>query len=153
MTLLAVGLSHRTAPFGLLEQVALDPDAAARLRDDVAAAPHVVEALVVSTCNRLEIYVDVDAVSPQRGVLDLSTLLAQRTGVPLDLLVPHLDVHEGDGVVRHLFALVCGLDSMVVGEAQVLGQVRAALRAAQDHGTVGRELNELAQQALRVGKR
>jgi glutamyl-tRNA reductase len=151
VTLLAVGLSHRTAPVGLLEQAALDAASAALLRDDVASSPHVLEALVVPTCNRLEVYVDV--APAHRGALDLALLISRRTGVPLDRIAPHLAVHEGDDVVRHLFALVCGLDSMVVGEAQVLGQVRAALRSAQDAGTVGRSLNDLAQQALRVGKR
>ena len=71
----------------------------------------------------------------------------------LDDLTPHLYVHYEDRAVAHLFAVACGLDSMVVGESQILGQVRASLRAAQDAGTAGRTLGALAQQALRVGKR
>ena len=151
MSVLVVGLSHRTAPVDLLERVALSSDAVAKLLDDLAAGEHVGEAMVLSTCNRVEVYVDADKF--HAGLAQTSELLARVAGVGLDGLTPHLYVHYEDRAVAHLFAVACGLDSMVVGESQILGQVRAALRLAQDAGTAGRTLGALAQQALRVGKR
>jgi glutamyl-tRNA reductase len=151
MTVLVVGLSHRSAPVDLLERAVLGPDAAAKLLEDVLASDHASEALVLSTCNRIEVYAEVDKF--HGGLAQVSELLARQSAVDLDELTPHLYVHYEDRAVAHLFSVACGLDSMVVGESQVLGQVRAALRVAQDSGTVGRQLGELAQQALRVGKR
>jgi glutamyl-tRNA reductase len=151
MTVLVVGLSHRSAPVDLLERAVLGPDAAAKLLEDVLASDHASEALVLSTCNRIEVYAEVDKF--HGGLAQVSELLARQSAVDLDELTPHLYVHYEDRAVAHLFSVACGLDSMVVGESQVLGQVRAALRIAQDAGTVGRQLGELAQQALRVGKR
>jgi len=105
----------------------------------------------VATCNRVEIYVEADKFHP---AVDAATEgLARATGVLADELVPHLYVHYEDRAVQHLFSMASGLDSMVVGEAQILGQVRQSLRAAQDEGSMGRELNDLVQTALRVGKR
>jgi glutamyl-tRNA reductase len=107
--------------------------------------------LVLSTCNRVEVYAEVDKF--HGGLAQASELLARRAGVDLDELTPHLYVHYEDRAVSHLFSVACGLDSMVVGESQVLGQVRLALRTAQDAGAAGHQLGSLAQQALRVGKR
>ncbi|HEX6937662.1 MAG TPA: glutamyl-tRNA reductase [Actinomycetes bacterium] len=151
MSVLVVGLSHRTAPVDLLERMALTGDAAVKLLDDVVSSDHAGEAMVLSTCNRVEVYADVDKF--HGGLAQTSELLARRTGVSLDELTPHLYVHYEDRAVAHLFAVACGLDSMVVGESQILGQVRTSLRSAQDAGTAGRTLGALAQQALRVGKR
>lgn len=150
MTVLAVGLSHHTATVPLLERVVLDPAAAGKLALDVLTDEHVAEAVVLSTCNRVEIYADVAKF--HAGVAAATSRLAAHTGVPLEELTPHLSVHYEDRAVQHLFTVACGLDSMVVGEAQILGQVRDALRAAQDAGTAGRVLNALLQHALRVGK-
>ena len=151
MSVLVVGLSHRTAPVSLLEQATLPKDQVPALLADMVASEHAVEAVVLSTCNRIEIYAEVDKF--HGGVAEASELLAKHTGVPLDTLTPHLYVHYEDRAVAHLFSVVCGLDSMVVGESQILGQVKVALRVSQDAGSAGRVLNELAQQALRVGKR
>jgi glutamyl-tRNA reductase len=151
VSVLVVGLSHRTAPVELLERAVLADDAVGKLLDDVASSEHAGEALVLSTCNRVELYADVEKF--HSGVAASSELLARRTGIPLDELTPHLYVHYEDRAVAHLFAVACGLDSMVVGESQILGQVRLALRSAQEAGTAGRTLGALAQQALRVGKR
>jgi glutamyl-tRNA reductase len=87
------------------------------------------------------------------AVAEIPDLIARYTGVPLDELTGHLYVHYEQRAVQHLYSVACGLDSMVVGEAQILGQVREALALAQRLGTTGRVLNELVQQALRVGKR
>jgi len=151
MSVLVVGLSHRTAPVDLLERVTMSRDSADKLLADAVSGDHAGEAMVLSTCNRVEVYVDVDKF--HAGLAQTSELLARRAGVSLDDLTPHLYVHYEDRAVAHLFSVACGLDSMVVGESQILGQVRAALRAAQDAGTAGRTLGALAQQALRVGKR
>ena len=151
MSVLVVGLSHRTAPVELLERAALTSDAESKLLDDLAASDQAAEALVLSTCNRVEVYAEVEKF--HAGLAATSELLALRCGVGLDELTPHLYVHYDDRAVAHLFAVACGLDSMVVGESQILGQVRAALRLAQDTGTAGRTLGALAQHALRVGKR
>ena len=151
MSVLVVGLSHRTAPVGLLERATLTREGAEKLLADVVGSDHAGEAMVLSTCNRVEVYADVDKF--HGGLAQTSELLARRSSVPIDELTPHLYVHYEDRAVAHLFSVACGLDSMVVGESQILGQVRTALRAAQDHGTAGRTLGALAQQALRVGKR
>jgi glutamyl-tRNA reductase len=154
MTILVVGISHRSAPIALLERLAIDRDGITKLVDDVLANPHVSEATAVVTCNRLDIYAAVDRF--HGSVEDLSQrLLAPATEGPahLESLLPHLYVHYDDGAVSHLFRVAAGLDSMAVGEAQILGQTRVALARGQDHGTVGPVLNTLFQQALRVGKR
>jgi glutamyl-tRNA reductase len=151
MSLVVVGLSHRSAPVALLERAAVGPDRVPELDRAALASPHVSEALVLSTCNRVEVYADVRAF--HAGVGELTAVLAAGAGVGVDDLGPHVYVHYEDAAVQHLFQVVCGLDSMVVGEAQILGQVRDALRVAQGEGAVGRALNELGQHALRVGKR
>ncbi|MBE1589435.1 glutamyl-tRNA reductase [Nonomuraea angiospora] len=151
MSVLAIGLSHRTAPVALLERVSVTGDALAKLLYDVQQDPCVAEAMVVSTCNRVEVYVTVDRF--HAAVTAVTGLLGVHSGVPVEELTPHLYVHYEERAVEHLFSMVCGLDSMVVGEGQILGQVRQALKLGQRHGTVGATLNELVQQALRVGKR
>ncbi|GAA1797746.1 glutamyl-tRNA reductase [Nocardioides hankookensis] len=151
MSVLVVGISHKSAPVSLLERVALDADGVHKLIDDVAASEHVTEATVISTCNRLEIYADVDRF--HGSVEEVSKLLIDRAGEATEAMLPHLYVHYDDGAVSHLFQVVAGLDSMAVGEGQILGQTRDALSAGQEIGTVGPSLNVLFQQALRVGKR
>ena len=151
MSVLVVGVSHRSAPVPVLERLALDSDGVTKLVADVLESAHVSEATVVSTCNRIEIYADVDRF--HGSVDDLSAMLVSRSGESPSDVLPHLYVHFDEGAVAHLFAVAAGLDSMVVGESQILGQVREALRRGQDTGTVGSALNALFQQALRVGKR
>ncbi|MBI1378943.1 MAG: glutamyl-tRNA reductase [Frankiales bacterium] len=151
MTLLVVGVSHRTAPVSLLDRLALVPEATARLQVELLASPHVAESLVLSTCNRVEIYTDVSKF--HGGVVDVTETLAKATGVTREELTPHLYVRYEDRAVQHMFEVAAGLDSMVVGEQQIIGQVRDALRAAQEGATAGRSINDLAQAALRVGKR
>jgi len=151
VSVLVVGISHKTAPVALLERLALDSDGLGKLLADVSATDHVTEAVVIATCNRLEVYADVDRF--HGSVESVSRLLVERSGATADALIPHLYVHYDDGAVAHLFQVVSGLDSMAVGEAQILGQAREALRAGQEHATAGPALNTLFQQALRVGKR
>jgi glutamyl-tRNA reductase len=148
---LVVGVSHRSAPIALLERLAVDPDGAAKLIEDVLANQHVSEATVVATCNRLEVYAAVDRF--HGSVEDLSQRILQPAADSVEALLPHLYVHYDDGAVSHLFRVAAGLDSMAVGETQILGQTRDALRLGQEHGSIGPVLNTLFQQALRVGKR
>jgi len=151
VSVLVVGISHNSAPVALLERVALDGDGVVKLLSDVIACSHVAEAAVISTCNRLEIFAEVDRF--HGSVEDVSRLLVERAGEATEAMLPHLYVHYEDGAVSHLFHVASGLDSMAVGEGQILGQTRAALRLGQEQGTVGPALNVLFQQALRVGKR
>ncbi|AMW12123.1 glutamyl-tRNA reductase [Streptomyces qaidamensis] len=151
MSLLVVGLSHRSAPVSVLERAALNADEQVKLLQDTVAAEPATEAAVLATCNRIELYADVDKF--HAGVAELSTLLAQHSGVGLEELTPYLYVHYEDRAVHHLFSVACGLDSMVVGEGQILGQIKDSLGRAQDLHSAGRLLNDLFQQALRVGKR
>ncbi|WP_328910821.1 glutamyl-tRNA reductase [Streptomyces sp. NBC_00234] len=151
MSLLVVGLSHRSAPVSVLERASLAAETQAKLLQDTLAAEPATEAAVLATCNRIELYADVDKF--HAGVAELSTLLAQHSGVGLDELTPYLYVHYEDRAVHHLFSVACGLDSMVVGEGQILGQIKDALALGQELHTAGRLLNDLFQQALRVGKR
>ena len=151
MSVLVIGISHRTAPVDVLERIALDADDVLKLLLDVAGSEHVSECAVLATCNRVEVYAEVDRF--HGSVEDLSRLLIARAGESRDEITPHLYVHYDEGAVAHAFSVAAGLDSMVVGESQVLGQVREALRTAQEASVVGPALNALFQQALRVGKR
>ncbi|MDT3438649.1 MULTISPECIES: glutamyl-tRNA reductase [unclassified Pseudofrankia] len=151
MSLLAVGLNHRTAPNSLLELAAVSGDDVPKVLSDLVQADHVLEAVVLSTCNRTEIYAEVDTF--HGGLADISDQLSRVCGVDLSELSPHLYVHHEARAVGHLFTVVCGLDSMLVGESQILGQVRTAFRGAQGTGAAGGSLAALFQTALRVGKR
>jgi glutamyl-tRNA reductase len=149
VSLLVIGLSHRTAPIALLEAVAGAPVAV--LAQRVASSEAVGESVVLSTCNRVEVYAE--ALTFHGAVAAIGEALADVTGIDRTELTSHLYVHFEDRAVAHAFTVAAGLDSMAVGEAQVLGQLRDALRAGQRAGTVGESLNSLLQQALRVGKR
>lgn len=150
MTLLVVGLNHRTAPVDVLER-AVAADADGKVTADVRDSENVLESVVLVSCNRVELYTDVTRF--HAGVADLTSALERHSGVPQEELTRCLYVHFQERAVQHLFGVACGLDSMVVGEPQILGQVRAAMRTADDDGTLGRELGELFRRALRVGKR
>jgi len=151
VSVLVVGVSHKTAPVSVLEQLALPREGVDKLIRDVIDSGHVLEATVLATCNRIEIYAEVERF--HGSVETVSRLLCERADQMPEDVVPHLYVHYDDGAVSHLFNVASGLDSMVVGEGQILGQARDALRIGQESGTVGPLLNVLFQQALRVGKR
>lgn len=151
MSVLAVGLSHRTADVRVLERAAVGGDATEKLLADLLTSRHVSETLLLSTCNRIEVYAVVDAF--HGGLSDITDALARHTGVPSNQLCEHLYVHYAAAAVQHVFSVASGLDSMVVGEAQILGQLRSAYALARESGTVGSTLHELTQSALRVGKR
>ena len=151
MSVLVVGLSHKSAPVATLERAAVSGDTLTKLLRDLVQAEPVAEAFVVSTCNRVEMYADVDRF--HAGVTAICELLARHCGVPSPELTPYLYVHYEERAVSHLLAVAAGLDSMVVGEDQILGQVRSAVKLAAEHGTAGRVLGDLGRLALRTGKR
>jgi glutamyl-tRNA reductase len=151
VSVLVVGLSHKTAPVATLERAAVSGDTLGKLLRDVALLPDIAEAFVISTCNRVEVYAEVDRF--HGGVNGVCELLAQYSGIPAAELTGSLYVHYEDRAVQHLLAVASGLDSVVVGEDQILGQVRTALRVAGEHGTLGRSLRDLGRLALRAGKR
>jgi glutamyl-tRNA reductase len=151
MSVLVVGLSHKSAPLGILERAVVSGDSLVKLLRDVSQAPNVAGAFIVSTCNRAEVYAEVDKF--HAGVSAICDLLARHSGIPHSELTPHLYVHYEDRTVQHLLAVTCGLESMVVGESQILGQVRQALAVAREQGTLSRGLGELGALALRTAKR
>jgi glutamyl-tRNA reductase len=151
MSMLVVGLSHRSAPVSVLERAAVTGDDLVKLLHEVHESANTAEAMIVSTCNRVEVYAEVDKF--HGGVSAVSELLSHFSGVPLDDLSRYLYVHYEDRAVQHVFAVACGLESMVIGEGQILGQIRQAFRLAQTEDTIGRCLHEVVQHALRVGKR
>jgi glutamyl-tRNA reductase len=151
VSVLVVGLSHKSAPVETLERAAVSGDTLGKLLRDIAHLPDTAETFVISTCNRVEVYAEVGRF--HGGVNGICELLARHSGIPAGELTASLYVHYEDRAVQHLLAVASGLDSMVVGEDQILGQVRAALKAADDYGTLGRSLRDLGRIALRTGKR
>jgi len=148
---LVVGLSYRTAPLELLERASLDDARRRTLESRLCASEHIDEAAVLSTCNRLEVYTWVGRF--HGGLATVTEALGGITGLDVQRLSDHLYVHYDAGAVEQVFSVAAGLDSMAVGEPQILGQVRAAVRQAQEGGTLTGSLATLLQQALRVGKR
>jgi glutamyl-tRNA reductase len=151
VNLLVVGVSYRTANVNLLERLAAAPSDVPNLLTDLLSQTYVDEAMVLSTCNRVEVYAGVTAF--HGGLADIAAVLAARAGCDPTELAPHLYVHFETEAARHAFRVATGLDSMIVGEAQILGQLRDAYATATERDTAGRLLHDLMQQALRVGKR
>jgi glutamyl-tRNA reductase len=151
VSVLLFGVSHRSAPVSVLEQLSTDESDQAKIVDQVLQSPLVTEAMVLSTCNRVEVYAVVEAF--HGGLSVIGQVLSDHCGLPLGDLTKYAYVRYAEAAVEHLFAVTAGLDSAVIGEAQVLGQVRRAYAAAEANHTVGRTLHELSQRALSVGKR
>lgn len=151
MNLLSVGLSHHSASVRMLEQVSIGSEDVTKLLHELLGSDHICEVFLVSTCNRVEVYAVAETF--HGGLDDVTSVLARHAGSEVTGLADHLYVYYAGAAVEHLFSVAGGLDSMVVGEAQILGQLRQAYGVADEAGTVGKTLHELAQQALRVGKR
>jgi glutamyl-tRNA reductase len=151
VSVIAVGLSHRSADVRVLEKATVPAGEAGKLLRELLDCPNITEAALVTTCNRVEVYAVVQAF--HGGLADIVTVLGRHSGLDTGELYEHLYVHYAEAAVGHLFSVAAGLDSMVVGESQILGQVRAAYSTAREAGTVGRTLHELIERALRVGKR
>lgn len=151
MSLLVVGLSHLTAPVETLERAVVSGDGHHKLLHDLHSSRNISGALLLSTCNRVEVYAEVD--SFHGGVAVIGDLLARHSGLSPAELSKSAYVHYQDRAAQHLLAVACGLESMVVGESQILGQVRQSVRLARQQGTLSRELSDLSRLALRAGRR
>jgi glutamyl-tRNA reductase len=151
MSVLVVGLSHKSAPLHVLERAAISGDALAKLAHDVYTSEPVAGTFVVATCNRVEVYAEVGKF--HAGVSAISELLARHSGVDLGELTSHLYVHYEDRAIQHLLAVACGLDSMVLGEPQILGQVKDAYEAAVAAGALKGMLGRCVSRAFAVAKR
>ncbi len=151
VSVLLFGVSHRSAPVGVLERLAISEHDRPKIVDRLLAAPTMSEAMVVSTCNRIEIYAVVDAFHP--ALEAVGNVLGEHSGLSINEMTAHAYVRYSEAAAEHLFTVAAGLDSLVVGEQQILGQIRGAYSSADANRTAGRVLHELAQQALRVGKR
>ncbi|WP_431235033.1 glutamyl-tRNA reductase [Mycolicibacterium psychrotolerans] len=151
MSVLLFGVSHRSAPVSVLEQLSTDESDQLKIVDQLLQSPLVTEAMVLSTCNRVEVYAVVDAF--HGGLSAIGQVLAEHSGMPMGDLTKYAYVRYSEAAVEHLFAVASGLDSAVIGEQQVLGQVRRAYATAEANKTVGRILHDLSQRALSVGKR
>jgi glutamyl-tRNA reductase len=148
---LVVGANFRSAPLALLERLTVDPELRPKALAQLLDAEHVHEGVIVSTCNRVEVYAAVSRFHGGAG--DLRRFLAGLHGGGLEEFADYLYEYYEDRAVRHLFAVAAGIDSMVVGEAQILGQVREAYQAAQAERTVGPVLSALFARAIKVGRR
>ncbi len=151
MSILVVGLSHQTAPVALLERAVVPVDELSKTLDELHRSDCISEVLLLSTCNRVEVYADVVRFHP--AVAEVTTVLARHAGLPVPDLADHLYVHFAEAAVEHMFSVASGLDSMVIGESQILGQLRAAYALGTEIGSVGTVLHDVTQSALRVGKR
>jgi glutamyl-tRNA reductase len=152
MEIVLVGLNHRTAPVEVRERVSFTNEQARRAAEELRARGILEETLVLSTCNRSEVY-GVPPEASHESAPGLSSFLSEFHSVRPDVLSSSLYHHYDREAVRHLFRVSAGLDSMLLGEAEILGQVREAYRFAHEHGATGPVLNRLFQGALEVGKR
>ena len=151
MSLVVVGCNHRSTPLGLLERMTVASDDLPKALHELAEADHLSESVLLSTCNRIEVYAYAERF--HGGYADIRELLARHSGLPPETVGDELYAHHDADAVRHLFGVAAGLDSVVVGEHEVLGQVRDAWQAARAEGTVGTALEPLFRRAVETGKR
>lgn len=151
MSLVVIGCNHRATPLGLLERMTVASDDLPKALHDLALAEHLSESVLLSTCNRIEVYAYAERF--HGGYADIRELLARHSGLPPETVADELYSHHDADAVRHLFGVAAGLDSVVVGEHEILGQVRDAWQAARTEGTVGTALEPLFRRALETGKR
>lgn len=151
MELVLVGLTHHTAPVAVRERLALTSSEKAGLLRELTQAAPLAEAAILSTCNRFEVYGVAD--DGQRAAGEIGDMLARLHGAAPEEVKPHLGAMQGEGVVRHLCTVAAGLDSMILGEPQVLGQVTEAYEGALDCCAAGPVLAALFRQAIHCGKR
>lgn len=148
MTLALIGVNHKTAPIGLRERVAISRDELPETTRALGEMPGVSECMIVSTCNRVELLAAVDGAD-----VNLASFLESRFGIEASVLAPHLYEYRDQEAVRHLFRMAASLDSMVVGEPQILGQVKEAFAVAKAAGTVAGQLEHLLQGAFAAAKK
>src|SRR5215471_16416014 len=153
MSIVLVGLNHKTAPIEVRERLAFSDEACSRSLRELVDGEILHEGLIVSTCNRVEVLTATGAGLLTQGQERVTKFLSDARAVPYEYFSSHLYTHRDDQAVRHVFRVASSLDSMVVGEPQVLGQVRHAYSLAVEAGTTGRVLNRLMHHALRTAKR
>jgi glutamyl-tRNA reductase len=153
MSIVLIGVNHKSAPVKLRELLAFSEEACTKGLRTLVDGDVVREGLIVSTCNRVEVLTETAKERLQEGIDRITDLLSQSRSLPPDFFHKHIYSHTDDQAVRHLFRVASSLDSMVVGEPQVLGQVRRAYSLALEAGTAGRVLNRLVHHAFRVAKR
>ncbi len=151
MSIVVVSLNHKTAPVDLLERLSISDERLAKALHQLATYEHVLEGIVLSTCNRIEAYAVVSKF--HGGAQDLRNFFAEFCHIAPEDFADDLYTYHDEGALRHLFRVAAGIDSMVIGESEILGQVRRAYQRAADEGMVHRVLGAAFRQALRVGKR
>jgi glutamyl-tRNA reductase len=151
VSVVVIGLNHRTAPLDLLERMAIGEGQLAKALHDLTTREHVSEALVLSTCNRTEVYAVAERF--HGAYSDIRGFLADFSFLPPEEFSDHLYVHYDSAAAAHLMSVTAGLDSAVLGETEVQGQVKLAWERSRDEGTVGPALNLLLRHALAAGKR
>jgi glutamyl-tRNA reductase len=151
MSILVVGVNHRSGPLPLLERVTIAPEHLAKAVNGLAQRDNVREAVILSTCNRTEVYVVAELFHGAYG--DVRDLLCELGDLAIDELTPHLYSQHDAAAITHLFEVAAGLDSAVLGESEILGQVRAAWKVAQTEGAARSTLNQLFRSAVATGKR
>jgi glutamyl-tRNA reductase len=151
VSVVVVGLNHRTVPLELLERVNVSPVRLPKVLSDLAGREHVSEVVVLSTCHRTEVYAVAERY--HGAVQDIRNALSELAFIPPEDFSDHLYTYFDEGAVNHLFSVAAGLDSVVVGESEILGQVRQAWQSAQEEGTTGPRLAALFRHALIAGKR
>ncbi|HLL77361.1 MAG TPA: glutamyl-tRNA reductase [Pyrinomonadaceae bacterium] len=153
MSIVLVGLNHKIAPVEVRERLAFSDEACAESLQALVDGEVITEGLIVSTCNRVEVLANAGRAGGARAAAQVGDFLSRTRGVPPEIFASHLYVHAEEAAVRHVFRVASSLDSMVVGEPQVLGQVRRAYSIAVTAGTAGRVIHRLVHHALRVAKR
>jgi len=151
VSVVAIGLNHRTVPLDLLERTTIDAARLPKVLSDLVGRPNISEAVVLSTCNRTEVYAVAEKFHGGYG--DVRDALSEASFVAPEDFIDHLYVHYDTDAVRHLFSVASGLDSAVLGESEILGQVKGAWEQGQAEGTVGPSLNLLFRHAVEAGKR
>jgi glutamyl-tRNA reductase len=151
MKLLLTGLNHRTAPVEVRERIAFDERALPAALTSLRQCPGLIEGMILSTCNRVEIAATVDDNADSSGAVE--TFLAESRSVERDWVVPYLYRYDGSDAIRHLFRVASSLDSMVVGEPQILGQLKSAYALAKEHGALSGFLDLVMTRAFNVAKR
>src|SRR3990170_1315735 len=151
MSIVVVGLNHKTSPISLLERLAISDERHAKALAELRNCEHVTEGVILSTCNRVEVYASVTKFHP--GAQAMRNFLSQFCHVAPEDFSDHLYTYFDEGAVSHLFRVAAGVDSLIVGESEILGQVRRAVSFAEEEDCVGRNLRRAFSQALTVGKR
>jgi glutamyl-tRNA reductase len=151
MHIAVVGLSHRTAPVEIRERLSIPEQTMESSLQQLRSDEQVLEASILSTCNRLEIYALLR--HPELGISAVGEFLSQVSGLSVDDLSPHLFTFHHEEAVAHLLRVAAGLDSLVLGEGQILSQVKKMVRLGQEHRSIGPILNRLLTQAVSTGKR